>query len=185
MKKSIPPDLHALVLQLAGEGKTSEEIAEILFRQHRCESTSRGVRRLLEHYRTERADVSKGIIRDRLQKQLTADLIALESLHGRARAKEQAANRAAMKLRKLGAERDDPDALKSALKYDLLALKAMDRELRAINLVLHYSGAGEPDQPPLLTQDKRTALMQRLERLIRAETTPEPTPGPKDEPPVH
>jgi hypothetical protein len=179
MKKSIPPELHAFVLKLYGEGKSGEEIAEQLWREHRCETTGRTVRKLLEQYRTERADVSKGIIRERLQKQLTADLDALQDLHARARRMER---RALKRARELHQEHPQhPQALEELA----FALKSMDRQLRAINLVLHYSGAGEPDQPPLLGQPQKVALLQRLERLITAETQPEPAPGPKDEPKVH
>jgi len=179
MKKSIPPELHALVLQLAGEGKSSEEIAAELWRAHKVEVDSSNVRRLLRRYRDERADVAKGVIRERLQKQLTADLDALERLHARARKMERLA------VKRAAALHTDHEQHPQALNELKLALRAQDRQLRAINLVLHYSGAGEPDQPPLLRQDQRSELVKRLERLISAESTPEPAPGPKEEPPVH
>lgn len=177
MKKSIPPALHAWVLAKAGEGKSSDEIAELLWREHKCETTGRSVRKLLEGYRTERADVAKGVIRERLQKELLADLDALQDLHRRARKMERLAVKRAAELHQ--EHEQHPQAL-NELK---LALRAMDRQLRAINLTLHYSGAGEPDQPPLLGKTQKDALLQRLERLIGAESAPEP--GPKDEPKVH
>jgi predicted transcriptional regulator len=179
MKKSIPPELHAWVLAKAGEGKTGDEIAELLWREHKVETTGRSVRKLLESYRTERADVSKGIIRDELRKRLVADLDALQDLHQRARKMERLAVKRSAQLH--AEHPQHPQALKELV----LALKAMKEQLRAINLTLHYSGAGEPDQPPLLGKPQKDALLQRLERLISVESAPEPAPGPKDEPPVH
>jgi len=177
MKKSIPPALHAWVLAKAGEGKPSDEITELLWREHRVEVDSSTVRRLLRLYRTERADVAKGVIRERLQKELLADLDALQKLHRRARKMERLALKRAAELHV------EHEQHPQALQELAFALKAMDRQLRAINLTLHYSGAGEPDQPPLLGKTQKDALLQRLERLIGAESAPEP--GPKDEPKVH
>src|SRR6266403_812734 len=153
MKKSIPPELHALVLQLAGEGKSSEEIAAELWRSHKVEVERSNVRRLLRRYREERADVAKGVIRDELRKRLVADLDALQDLHERARAAEKRGLRAARELRKVHPQHPE------ALKYELLALRAIDRQVRAIQLTLHYSGAGDPEQPPLLTRPGREELV--------------------------
>jgi hypothetical protein len=172
MKKSIPPDLHAYVLQLFGQGKTSEDIAAALWREHKIETSATSVKRVLERYRTERADVAKGVIRERLRRELAVDLDKLEALHRRARAKESAATRAAQTLRK---HEQDPGALKAALKYDLLALRAMDRQLRAINLVMHYAGADEPDAPVAQNMKlDRATLHERVRRLIESESNPEP-----------
>jgi len=175
MKKAIPPELHAYVLQHYGEGKTGEEIAELLWREHKVEVSGRTTRKLLERYRSERADIAKIEVRGRLKKLLTADLDALEALHARARRYERRAMLASRKLRLTQL----PEDMAAALKHEAFALKAQDRQLRAINLVLHYSGAGEPDQPELLKRDARAALVERLDRMIRAEATPEP--GPKDD----
>jgi hypothetical protein len=177
MKKAIPPELHAWCIAEANRGQTSEEIAEQLWRQHKVEVTGRSVRKLLAQHRSELADVAKGLIRDRLKQQLDAGLDSLEQLHLSSIRQERRALKLAAKLREI----NEFDPL--ALKYEVFALKAKDRRLRAINLVLHYSGAGEPDQQNPLRPDQRTELVKRLERLIRAETTPDP--GPKEEPEVH
>jgi hypothetical protein len=178
MKKAIPPELHAWCVAEFNRGQTSEQIAEALWREHKVEVTSRTVRKLLQKHRSELADVAKGLIRERLQKQLNADLDSLEQLHESAINQERRALKIARDLRAIHPQHPE------ALKYETFALKAKDRRLRAINLVLHYSGAGEPDQPDLLKPDQRSELFRRLERLITAETQPDP--GPKDEPPkVH
>lgn len=178
MKQAIPPALHAWCIAEFNRGQTSEQIAEALWREHRVEVSSRTVRTLLQKHRSELADVSKGLIRERLQKQLDADLDSLEQLHASAIRQERRALKIARDLRAIHPQHPE------ALKYENFALKAKDRRLRAINLVLHYSGAGEPDQPDLLKPDRKNELVKRLERLIGAETQPDP--GPKDDPPgVH
>ena len=59
-----------------------------------------------------------------------------------------------------------------AIREDYLQLRAMDRQLKAIDLLLHYSGLAEPDEPlrhPAGTgPDARRALLERIAALIKA-----------------
>lgn len=175
----VPPALHALVMKLAGDGKTSEEIADILHREHRCETSSRAVRRLIERHRTEQADVAKSVVREELRRHLVPLVKRVARAAKTAGLIKEAARRRAADLRRVAGEHVYE---RDALKEDALALKAIDRELRAGNVLMHYAGLNTPDQPGQGTQppqDLRAALEKRIRELVDA-----PEPGPK-EPPIH
>jgi hypothetical protein len=156
----IPPALHALVLQLAGEGKSSEAIAEILWRDHKCETSSRAVRRLIAADRNERADVAKSVVREELRRHLIPAVTRIVNV--------------AVRARKL--EDDARDAGEVAL-----ALKAQDRQLKASNLLLHYAGLNQPDVPDAKKPgdvDARQALLDKIRNLIATPKPPTPEPDP-------
>jgi hypothetical protein len=175
----VPPALHALVMQLAGDGKTSEEIADILLREHRCETSSRAVRRLIERHRTEQADVAKSVVREELRRHLVPLVKRAARAAKTAGLIKEAARRRARDLRALP---DGHPQHPQAIKEDVLALKALDRELRAANLLMHYAGLNQPDQPgaPTAPAD-RAALLERVQKLIAHVGAAEP----KSEPPIH
>jgi hypothetical protein len=164
MAAKIPPELHASVMKLADEGKTSEDLAQWLWREHRIEISSRQVRSLIRKRRTELADVAKSVVREELRKEL------LPAIRRIARA-----GRRAKAIRR--------EAKKHGIEGAMLELKAIDRECKTANLMLHYSGLNQPDKigdktQPL--QDPRQALLKRIEELANKAAS-----EPKTEPPIH
>lgn len=128
----IPTEKHAEILRRAATGESSDAIAAWLTLEG-IEVTGRSIRKMLEKRRTERADVTKAIVRDELGKTLTADLSEMDDLLRRARAIEDAV-----------APGVDEDGRPT--KGDpALALKAIEQQRKIIDTRLHYSGAGEPD----------------------------------------
>lgn len=158
--KSIPPALHALVLQLAGEGKSSEAIAEVLWREHKCETSARAVRRLLANNRNERADVAKSVVREELRRHLIPAVNRIVNVAVRARLLEDTA---------------------AAAGEVALALKAQVVQQRSSNLLLHYAGLNQPDVADgkkAVDVDARQALLIKIRDLVAAPKTPTPEPDP-------
>lgn len=77
---SIPPDLEPLVLQQAGKGLTTRQIASWLKSSHSIDTTYKTVAKLLARTRTARADVAKVVLREKLGSSLTTDIDRLEML---------------------------------------------------------------------------------------------------------
>lgn len=144
---SIPSNLHTVVLARAGEGMSSEQIASWLLEHHQLAVTGRAVRRLLERTRADRAVVSRAVLADKLGKTITTDLDAVQGVLERAAGIEAGA---------------------IADKDFALALKAQDRQLKALDLRLKLSGI---DAPPAVVEVKaaREALLAKLDRLVEAE----------------
>jgi hypothetical protein len=177
MAAKIPPELHASVMKLAGEGKTSEDVAQWLWREHKIEISSRQVRSLIRKQRTELADVAKGVVREALRKELLPAVRRLALIGQRAAVLERRARKRAIGLREQHAQHPQ------AVNEDFLALKAMDRQMKSANLLMHYAGLNQPDKPgdrsqPL--QDPRQALLKRIEELANKAAS-----EPKTEPPIH
>ena len=186
-QSKIPPALHAWVLELAGDGKTGEEIAAALWREHHLESSSRAVQRLIERYRTERAEVAKVVVRDELRQHLRRAVHRIASIAARAAQMERRARDRAAELRQVHPQHP------TAIAEDILALKAQMNALRASDRLLHFAGLSEPDKPevPGRTEtitEKREKLLRRIKELA-GQTEPKKTPvddPPKpDNDPVH
>src|SRR5216684_8433249 len=69
-KPKIPPALEPELMKLAGDGKTSEDLAQWLWREHKIEVSSRQVRAFIKRRRDELADVAKAVVREELRKRL-------------------------------------------------------------------------------------------------------------------
>jgi hypothetical protein len=128
-KNKIPPNLTEDILERAGTGRSGAEIAAWLGQVHGIKVSGRAVLGLLRKIRDERQPIAKAVLTEQLGKTLTSDLRALDGILDRAAAIEREARDAG--------ERDE-------------ALRAQDRQLRALELRLKLSGAGEPDEPERL-----------------------------------
>jgi Flp pilus assembly protein TadD len=189
--KKVPHHLHALVMRLAGDGKTGESIAEILWREHRIECSTRSVQRLIEQYRTEQKHIAQAVVRTAIRQHLLPVVKRIGLVIARAREMERQARERASALR---TEADGHPQHPQAVKEDLLALRPQDRQLRAAVILLHYAGLDAPDdvKPPAGTgPDARAALLKGIEEIIKATTATEGAPAadpqkkPDDEDPVH
>jgi hypothetical protein len=158
----IPPALHAAVLKLSDEGQGSEDIAQWLWREHKIEISSRQVRSLIRKRRTELADVAKSVVRDELRKFLLPAIRRVAKAGARAKA-----------IRR--------EAKNHGIEGAMLELKAIDRECKTANLLLHYAGLNQPDKggAAFKVEDVRAGLLKRIELLAQGASDP------KDEPPVH
>lgn len=120
--RGIPDNLHEIVLDLAGKGKSSRAIADELGTFHGCKTTHTAVQRLLKELRKDRAEVAKAVVREELAPALTNDLRRLERLAKRC------ANRAAR------------------CTDDVVFTKLVDELRKITETKLKFSGADEPDQ---------------------------------------
>lgn len=119
--RSIPPNLEPAVLGKAGEGLSLREIAAWLEATHGVKTTAPTVNRLLNRIKEERAPIAQAVVREKLAKTLTTDLDAVNGILERARKLEDdAAGQGEMET----------------------ALRAQDRQLKALTLRLELSGAG-------------------------------------------
>src|SRR5712664_3317079 len=134
MVKKISPVLHAELVKLAEQGQDSEQLAEWLGKTHDVWVTSRQVRRIIERHRSELADVAKSVVRETLRKHLLPAVRRVSRAAVRAEFMANAARKRAAELRKIHEQHP------SAVAEDVLALKAMDRSLKASNVLLHYAG---------------------------------------------
>lgn len=174
-KSKIPPELEPVVTKLAGEGKTSEDIAQHLWREHKIEISSRQVRAFIKRRRDELADVAKAVVREELRKRLIPAIRRLARGGQHAEVLERRARTIARKLRAQVHEYHP-----EALKYDAFALKAIDRQAKVANLLMHYAGLNQPDAPgqSAAANVDRAALLKRVMDLARE-------PDPPVDPPVH
>lgn len=173
--KKIPPSLHAELFKRSDAGDDSEDLAQWLWREHKIEISSRGIRSLIRKRRTELADVAKSVVRDELRKHLLKAIERIERVGARAARMVRHAEARAEALHTQ--HQQHPQALNELF----FALKAQDRVLKAGNLLLHYAGLNQPDTPGAAAMkigDARQALLNRIEKLAAA-------PEPKTEPPVH
>jgi hypothetical protein len=177
-KPKIPPVLEPELMKLAGDGKTSEDLAQWLWREHKIEVSSRQVRAFIKRRRDELADVAKAVVREELRKRL------LPAVRRAARGGQHAEVIERRLLRKARQLRETVHEFHpEALQYEALALKAIDRQLKSANVLLHYAGLNTPDAPGQAAQpqqDQRAALPRRIDEIIKAGP-----PAPKSEPSVH
>jgi hypothetical protein len=177
-KPKIPPALHALVMQLAAEGKTGEQIAQVLWREHKIEASERAVQRLLEKHAEERKAINKAVVREATLKYLLPALKKIARGIERADRISREARARAIDLR-TGPNGHPHHPL--ADQHELLALKAIDRVDKGGNYFLHYAGLNQPDKPGAAAgkvTDAREALLQRIKVLAGVA-------DPKTEPQVH
>jgi len=177
---------------LAGDGKTGESIAEILWREHRIECSTRSVQRLIEQYRTEQKHIAQAVVRTAIRQHLLPVVKRIGLVIARAREMERAARERAALLR---TEVEGHPCHPQAVREDQLALRAMDRQLRAATVLLHFAGLNDRDdqvKPPVgVGPDARAMLLKRIEEIIKATTATESAPAvdpkkkPDDEEPVH
>lgn len=155
----IPPMLHALVMAKAGEGLNSEEIAALLWREHKLEVASRTVRKLVRIHRTELADIAKGAVREEIRKRLIPALRRAARGGIKANAIEKRVSKQANEARRA-------KDYGLAADLDALTLKAIDRQVKVADLLMHYAGLDQPDAPAKQNAaERRQALLRRLEEL--------------------
>jgi hypothetical protein len=165
-RHKVPPNLHPLVFAKAGEGMTSEEIAEFLWREHKVEVAARTVRCMLTRRRRELTDVAKSAVREEIRKRLIPALRRAAQGGIKANEIEKRLSRAAKAARDDGNEAD-------GATLDVLTLKAIDREVRVADLLMHYAGLDQPDEVVKQSaQERRAKLLQRLEELTKPAALP-------------
>lgn len=125
--KAIPERFEADVLTLAGDGQTTRQIASWLAARGVKVSKS-SVANLLKARRTERSEVAKTVVREKLAATLTPDLDIIgkhiDILDGKAIALAKAAKN---------------------VRLIPLWLATVEQLRKMIDMRLRYSGAGEPD----------------------------------------
>lgn len=123
-KPGLPANLESEVLAKAAENMSVRQISAWLETAHATKVSAATISRFLAKRRTERADVAKAVVREQLGKTLNADLSRLEEIRAELQASAQ----------------DPENSISEYVKITELEVKVIDRKL-------HYSGAGEPDQP--------------------------------------
>src|SRR4051812_9111188 len=136
----IPQTLRPLVIAKAQGGASSEDIAEWLWRELKLEITSRAVRRIVRRHRTELADVAKGAVREEIRKRL------IPALRRAARGGIKA-NEIEKRISKQANAARAANRTKLAASLDALTLKAIDRQVKVADLLMHYAGLDQPDAP--------------------------------------
>jgi hypothetical protein len=119
-KTAIPPEKHELVLELAGQGKSTRQISEHLGTVG-IKASYKAVGRLLQELRAQRAEVAKAVVREELSTTLTADVRRLERL----------VKKTLARIRK-GVDADT-------------FCKLAEQARKLIETKLKHSGAAEPD----------------------------------------
>lgn len=119
-KAAIPDKFHKTVLELAGQGKSTRAISAHLGTLG-VTASHVAVGRLLQTFRTERAEVAKVVVREELATTLTADIRRLERL----------VKRTLARIRRTTAD----DAY----------CRLVEQVRKLIETKLKHSGADEPD----------------------------------------
>jgi len=167
MQSKIPPSLHALVLKQEADGRSAEAIAAWLWTEYKLETSERAVQRLLARYRHERAEAARELVRNELRQYLVPTVHRLARVGSRAAQMEREARERAAELRKLHPQHP------GAVAEDLVVFRAMDRQLRAGDLLLSVAGLTEPEKPAAAGRspeekviDHRAALLKRVQELV-------------------
>jgi len=113
-------NLVGIVLELAAQGKSTHEIADIITKQHGVPITHAAVARFLKQVRKERAEVTRSIVEEHIQKSLPSDLQILDEMNA-----------------ELWSWFKDKNLKKG------FRLHIYDRLLKGIQLKLEFSGAKE------------------------------------------
>ena len=113
--------LEDFILKLSERGKSTREISNILKKQKKASVSYTAISKFLKSVRTERAEMSKAIVQEHIQKSLPTDLQRLDQVLGVLY-----------------------DALpKDKENIDKKSLFIFDRWLKGLELKLKNSGAGE------------------------------------------
>jgi hypothetical protein len=136
---------EADIIQLAGEGKSTREIAAALTTKHGLQIGHVAVARWLSERRAERAEVSRGVAREELSKTVTADVRRLDNIAIDAMKVAIAVRNAA--LGDDGALKD-LSAAEAYPKVAAAAIKATEAKLKA-------AGVDEPDDASALAEAER------------------------------
>lgn len=143
-RSKLTPALEREVMEKAGEGWSARRIADWLKAERSVTMRFQGIAEFLAKTRTERADVAKAIVREKLTPHVTRDIDRLE---------KHAAKLDAMADRLADG---DPE----------LYLKAVEQLRKVTDTKLHYSGADTPDDSlsDLAAAEQRVA--GKLARLL-------------------
>ena len=154
-RNKIAPALTEGILEQAGRGLSGAEIAAWLEAEHGIKVTGRAVLGLLARTRAEREPITRAVLAEKLGKSVGTDLAALDGVLGRAEEIEREARAAG--------ERDE-------------ALRAQDRQLRALELRFKLSGAGQPSgerEPFIVVLPPERPLLRPMALALDAGTTRE------------
>lgn len=83
---SIPPNLEREVLERAGEGMNTQQIAAWLKSERGIETSRYAVARLIGRGKAERAEIAQAVVKEKLAASVTADLDVLGELQARLKA---------------------------------------------------------------------------------------------------
>src|SRR5690349_4511162 len=156
-KPKIPPVLEPELMKLAGDGKTSEDLAQWLWREHKIEVSSRQVRAFIKRRRDELAVIAKAVLYEEARKMLRPALRRAARGGQHAEVIERRMREKAAGLYQVHEQHPE------ALKWEAAALKAIDRQLKAALVVAHLAGLNQPDAPGQAEQpqqDPRAALLR-------------------------
>lgn len=76
----VPLELHDQILARAAKGETLQTIANWLAKRHKISVTPMALSKIVRKHRAERAQISKHIVREHIEKTLPADLSELDRL---------------------------------------------------------------------------------------------------------
>ena len=158
------------MLAKAGEGASTREIAAWLKAEHGVETTHGTVHRVLDRMRSQRADIAKAVVREKLAKSVVSDLDALDVERNRLR---MMSARLYRRHKQACEAAEDPESGGGFAMHQAIAgvtksyLEVVDRIAKVVDLKLHYSGADTPDDTlsSLAEADRRVA--SRLDRLAQ------------------
>lgn len=162
----IPPALESELIEKAAQGASTRDLSQWLKDAKGITASYRAVQRLLSRTKSERADVAKAIVREKLTKEAPRDLERLEAELAKAeRLSDRLHARAHKSLDALeDPEKADPGDLRIAVTaldtVTELALKATAQVNNVAKTKLHFSGADTPD-------DSFNELSQAEQRLTR------------------
>lgn len=189
-RPKITPELDAEIMARAARGESSESIAAWLKKAHRVVISGRSIRTRLAATRSERGDVVKSVLREKLATMVASDIDHLERIRveleeDRARAREFITTLAETDLKRNeddestrggGRQRKGPSHLEGAWWVGQYA-KLTDLAIKASHTKLHFSGADAPDDPSgeLTTAGER--IRSRLAKLAPAAGAKPPPEG--------
>jgi hypothetical protein len=140
---AIPPSVEPELLAKAGEGWSTRRISEWLATEKGVTASHNAVAKLLAKARQFRADVTKVVVREKLQQTLTPDLDRLTEIRA------DLAKRAQGLLDEGG---------KLPKENHLLYLKTIELESRVIDRALHYAGADSEEETSKKAEVSLTSL---------------------------
>lgn len=143
---SIPPERHALVVELHGRGLTGQAIAQHLADKCGVKVSASAVARFLLSVRRERGEALKDVVRTKLAPTVLTDIERLD--------KHIALVDVLIERGRLRAESGDAEDLASCLK-------AIEQSRKLIDTKLHYAGLDQPD-----AHNEEDAAIERVARQL-------------------
>jgi hypothetical protein len=155
--KGIPPNLAPRVLELAGEGRTTRQIAEALLTDHGIKVSHVAVARLLKATREERAGVAKTVVREKLAATIAPDLDALAS-------ETQRVRRLCLRLYNRATRSESEELTGMAKAY----FAGAEQLRKNIETTMRLAGADTPDDSLTELAAAQARVAGRIDRLAAA-----------------